>query len=60
MRLYQKFGVKGYWIIDPGNQTIEIYDFTTENPALYLAGEGEVISDLLPGLSFRFESLFLR
>ena len=57
--LYQKFGVKEYWIIDPGNRTIEIYDFAKgENPALYLAEEGIVTSNLLPGISFSFGELF--
>jgi Uma2 family endonuclease len=60
-RLYEKFGVKEYWIIDPANRTIEIYDFgTSENPALYLAEEGEVTSGLLPGLTFKFEELFIQ
>ena len=57
--LYQKFGVKEYWIIDPGNRTIEIYDFAMgENPVLYLADEGTVTSNLLPGISFSFAELF--
>ncbi len=60
-RLYQKFGVKEYWIIDPGNRTLEIYDFSSEEtPILYLVGEGEVTSNLLPGLSFSFADLFTR
>ena len=60
-RLYQKFGVKEYWIIDPGNKTIEIYDFSTdETPILYLVEEGTVVSKLLPGLSFSFADLFIR
>jgi Uma2 family endonuclease len=60
MRLYQKFGVKEYWIIDPQNKTIEIYDFSAgENPVLYLAEEGTVTSRLLPGLSFNFADLFI-
>ncbi len=58
--LSQKFGVKEYWIIDPGNKTIEIYDFASENPVLYLAEEGTVTSNLLPSLSFQFEELFIR
>ncbi len=60
-RLYQKFGVKEYWIMDPGNRTLEIYDFSSEEtPILYLVGEGEVTSNLLPGLSFSFADLFTR
>lgn len=60
-RLYQKFGVKEYWIVDPGNKTLEIYDFTIEDtPILYLAEEGLVTSKLMPGLSFNFQDLFSR
>ncbi len=62
-KLYQKFGVKEYWIIDPGNNTLEIYDFRVEDvdtPILYLVEEGEVVSKLLPGLSFKFQDLFIR
>jgi Uma2 family endonuclease len=60
-KLYQKFGVKEYWIIDPGNRTLEIYDFSIEDtPILYLVEEGVVVSKLLPGLSFSFAELFVR
>ncbi|MBY0433614.1 MAG: Uma2 family endonuclease [Cyclobacteriaceae bacterium] len=60
-KLYQKFGVKEYWIIDPGNKTLEIYDFSMEDtPVLYLAEEGLVTSRLLLGLSFPFQDLFVR
>ncbi|NOS93809.1 MAG: Uma2 family endonuclease [Cyclobacteriaceae bacterium] len=62
-KLYQKFGVKEYWIIDPGNNTLEIYDFRVadvDTPTLYLVEEGEVVSKLLTGLSFKFQDLFIR
>jgi Uma2 family endonuclease len=60
-KLYQKFGVKEYWIIDPGNLTLEIYDFSMEDtPILYLVEDGTVTSKLLPGLSFNFKDLFVR
>ncbi len=59
-RLYQKFGVIEYWIINPSIRTLEIYDFKSENPVLYLTEEGVVTSNLLPGLSFPFEELFIR
>jgi Uma2 family endonuclease len=60
-KLYQKFGVKEYWIIDPGNLTLEIYDFSMEDtPILYLVEEGTVTSKLLTGLCFNFKDLFVR
>jgi Uma2 family endonuclease len=60
-KLYQKFGVKEYWIIDPGNRTLEIYDFAMEDtPIFHLVEEGIVTSKLLAGLSFNFSELFVR
>lgn len=60
-KLYQKFGVKEYWIIDPANRSIEIYDFVfDETPVLYLVEEGTVTSKLLPNLSFNLADLFVR
>ncbi len=57
--VYQKFGVKEYWILDPANQTLEIYfsDSWTK-PQLYLAGDGEVQSSVLENLKFNFDSIF--
>lgn len=56
---YQKFGVKEYWIVDPGNKTLEVYYTDNWNkPQLYLAGEGEVFSSVLSGLSFNLRKLF--
>jgi len=58
---YQKFGVKEYWIIDPGNKTLEIYTSTQEDqdtPQLYLAEEGLVTSTVLPQLQFNLKEIF--
>ena len=45
---YQKFKVKEYWIVDPANQTLEIYSGESWNkPILYLASDGEVKSTIL-------------
>jgi Uma2 family endonuclease len=57
--VFQKFGVKEFWIIDPGNRTLEIYDFKKdESPVLLIIETGTVTSALLPGLSFSFADLF--
>lgn len=56
---YQKFGIVEYWIIDPANQTLEVYysaDWT--KPMLYLAGEGKVTSSVLKELSFNLRDIF--
>ncbi len=57
-RKYLEFGVKEYWIVDPGNETLEIYTGTLDKPALYLAGEGTVVSSILPKVSFALENIF--
>jgi len=56
---YQKFGVLEYWIVDPANQTLEVYyssDWMT--PQLYLASEGLVTSSVLKELSFNLKDIF--
>ncbi len=56
---YLKFGVREYWIVDPANQTLEIYFGSTWiKPQLYLAESGEVKSSVLTGLSFDLSELF--
>ena len=58
--LYQQFKVKEYWIVDPGNCTLEIYKLENEeyNLAQYLAEKGTVKSPLLPGLSLTVDTIF--
>ncbi len=60
-KTYQKLGVKEYWIVDPGNQTLEIYKHDQpdpETPHLYLAGEGTVVSTVIPDLEFDLKRIF--
>lgn len=60
-KIYQKLGVKEYWIVDPGNQTLEIYKHNQEDPDtphLYLAGEGVVTSAVIPVLEFDLKVIF--
>lgn len=58
---YQKAGVAEYWIVDPANQTLEVYSGAHWNkPSLYLAGEGTVHSQVLPSLSFDLKVVFSR
>lgn len=60
-KIYLEFGVEEYWIVDPGNKTLEIYTPQTgqEVPNFYLAGEGEVKSSVLPDLKFNLREIFL-
>lgn len=57
-RKYLEFGVKEYWIVDPGNETLEIHTGKLDKPTLYLAGEGTVVSSVLTKVSFALESIF--
>lgn len=57
-RKYLEFGVMEYWIVDPGNQTLEIYSDNIDKPWLYLAGEGRVKSSILTTLSFNLQVIF--
>jgi Uma2 family endonuclease len=58
---YLEFGVKEYWIVDPINQTLEIYLNNQPDPEasqLNLIGEGKVTSTVLPSLQFDLKSIF--
>jgi Uma2 family endonuclease len=58
---YLAFGVKEYWIVDPINQSLEIYlcdQADHEVPHLYLAGEGKVTSTVISELEFDLKTIF--
>jgi Uma2 family endonuclease len=60
-KIYQKIGVKEYWIVDPANQTIEIYLSNQEDhevPYLYLVEKGKVTSTVITALEFDLTSIF--
>lgn len=57
-RKYIEFGVIEYWIVDPGNKTLEIYIDDLDKPHLYLSGDGEVSSIVLQELKFDLSSVF--
>jgi Uma2 family endonuclease len=49
--LYERFGVKEYWIIDPAKQVIQIFTLQENKYVLhaFIAEEGKVTSALLTG-----------
>ena len=49
-KLYQESGVQEYWIADPLNKTIEVYDFQGEGPmeVIFISKEGMLRSSYLP------------
>jgi Uma2 family endonuclease len=58
-RLYAKFGVAEYWIVDPDGERVEVYrlaDGEYPTPTLFEAGT-VLTTDLLPGLSIDVTAL---
>ena len=61
MKKYLEFGVAEFWLIDPGNKTLEVYLRVQDNPEvphLFLAEEGEVTSTIFSNLSFELREIF--
>jgi Uma2 family endonuclease len=59
-KLYGKYGVKEYWIVDTENQSILIFrlrEQTLEEPATF-SGDQELTSDLLPGFQLKASAVF--
>lgn len=60
-KTYQRIGVKEYWIVDPANQTLEIYlchQADPDVPHLFLVAEGKVSSTVIPSLDFDLKTIF--
>lgn len=60
-RVYREIGAKEYWIVDPGNRTLEIYLSDQANPDvphLYRVEEGEVTSTVISSLVFDLKTIF--
>ena len=59
--LYERFGVPEYWLVDPGDNFIEIYVLTDGQYKLLSAAsveEGRLSSGVLPGLAPDLNALF--
>ncbi|MEW6210006.1 MAG: Uma2 family endonuclease [Acidobacteriota bacterium] len=59
-RLYARFGVEEYWLIDPENQQAEIYRLQQGNLRLRetLTDDDEITSPLLPGYACKANQIF--
>ncbi|MBC8044500.1 MAG: Uma2 family endonuclease [Rhizobacter sp.] len=59
-RIYERFGVREYWILDPTEKTVEV--FSHDGSGFVLAAQvqqtGRAASRLFPGLSVSVENLF--
>ena len=60
LKLYAKFGVKEYWLVNPASRSIDIYRLSgrTLKLAATLGEDDEIISPLLPGYSCKLASIF--
>ena len=58
--LYEKFGVKEYWLVDPGNRTVEIFLMKDNALQLHLFVEekGKIASQILQGFEIEAAELF--
>lgn len=59
--LYQEFGVREYWIVDPNSKTILKHILSTSGIYVteqFTVSGGILTSDLLPGFSLNFDEIF--
>ncbi|MFN3315693.1 MAG: Uma2 family endonuclease, partial [Raineya sp.] len=58
--LYEKFGVKEYWIVEPANQVVEIFTLKNQKYILhqFVAEQGKVQSKLLQGFEIDLKDIF--
>jgi Uma2 family endonuclease len=57
LRLYYKYGVQEYWVVDQENQSVLLYRYTKADEVTLKASDA-LRSDLLPGFEIRVENLF--
>lgn len=61
-KIYEKFGVKEYWIVDPEMKGVELFSLTEQAKFLLsaaLAEQGTVRSGILAGFEITLEEIFL-
>lgn len=56
-RLYHKYGIQEYWVVDQENQSVLLYRYTTFDEVTFKSTD-RLRSDLLPGFEITIENLF--
>ncbi|WP_339788917.1 Uma2 family endonuclease [uncultured Imperialibacter sp.] len=60
-KAYLEMGVKEYWIVDPANQTLEVFSDdldVVDKPSFFLSQSGIVSSRVIPMLKFNLEDIW--
>jgi Uma2 family endonuclease len=59
--LYERHGVREYWVVDPGNRYVHVYlrgeDGRYADPAVFV-GAATIVSTVCPGFEVRLMELF--
>lgn len=60
MKIYREFQVREYWIVDPKNQSIEVYQYQNGDYDLasFAVEAGEINSSVLEGLVLEVSTVF--
>lgn len=60
MKLYHDFKIQEYWLVDPNNQTVEVYNYTEKEYELtcFAVEEGEVSSKMIEGFIIDVKNIF--
>jgi len=59
-KLYERFGVREYWLVDPGNRAVDVLgmDDGVYASVSFASGEGSVTSKILEGLMISLGDIF--